>query len=208
MEIVIGVVALIVAVAGVYIAYLQLRRTPESPTEGAKVISEAAPPNITSDPCLIDIGSVNPPSSLIPNAEVRFSFTNLTGHIIKITSIALKVLAYELCTEIERPKPAVPIDEYYLHARVRPIIEEHELLNVHHEAREKTEGFFLKIEATEGYVYTFSIGVVWNLLGREKTIVSSPEFKIKFPVRSAEGLLRLTELAEASQSVRKQSEQQ
>lgn len=109
--------------------------------------SEAAPQNTVSDPCMIDIGSVNPPSNSIPNAEVRFSFSNLTDHIIKITSIALKVISYELSTEFHYPRAAVPIDEYYLQARVRPMIEEHELLNKHHEVRrEKTEGFSLRLK--------------------------------------------------------------
>ena len=143
--------------------------------------------------CVIDIGSVNPPSISIGNAEVRFSITNLSSQITKITSITLELLEYEVCTRIEYSRVAGPIDEHFLHARIDPSTSEYELLNLHHEVRERTEGFFLKIDAQEGFTYTLRLNIRWNFLGGEKVLASSSPFKITFPVKSAEGLLRLAE---------------
>jgi Uncharacterized protein conserved in bacteria len=143
--------------------------------------------------CVVDIGSVSPPSSSIGNAEVRFSITNLSGQIIKLTSITLEILAAEVCTQIEYPRVAAPIDEYFLHARLNPSTNKYELLTQHHEIRERTEGFFLKIDAAEGFTYTLQLNILWNFLGGQRMLISSSPFKITFPVQSAEGLLRLAE---------------
>ena len=187
MEILIGVAGLIVAVIAAYIGYLQFKQSNKS------IANEEINQDFISQPCLVDIGKVNPPTDSIPNAEVRFSFANTTRSIVKITSISLNVLSFEPCRVIAHPKAAVPIDEYFLHARIKPIVEAHELLSHHHEVRDKSEGFFLKIEAIEGYTYTLSISVIWNFLSKEKKGVTTSDFKIDFPVQSPEEILRILE---------------
>lgn len=187
MEIIIGIVGLIAAIVAAYIGYLQLKHSTIS------VAKEGISIDDDSESCLVDIGKINPPTDSIPNAEVRFSFTNITKKIVKITSIKLNVFSYEPCNDIAHPKAAVPIDEYFLHARVKPTVENHELLNKHHEVLNKSEGFFLKVEATEGYIYTFTISILWHILEEGEEMTTTPEFKITFPVRSAEGMLKISE---------------
>jgi hypothetical protein len=150
--------------------------------------------NAAEEAFILDIGTVQPPLEQIGNAEVRFSLTNLTGKIVKVTSITLEIVKYDICTDFMTTRTAGPIDEYFLHTYVKPSIDKYEILTKHHEFRRKTEGFFLKIDALEGYLYTFRLTVIWNVLGKEKNALSSPQFEIKFPVKSAEGLLKLAEI--------------
>lgn len=187
MEIIIGIVGLMVAIAAAYIGYLQLKHSAKP------VANEGISIDDDSESCLVDIGKINSPTDSIPNAEVRFSFTNITKKVVKITSIKLNVLSYEHCSDIAHPKAAVPIDEYFLHARVKPTVESHELLNKHHEVRDKSEGFFLKVEATEGYIYTFTISILWHFLSKDNEMTTTPEFKITFPMRSAEEMVKILE---------------
>lgn len=147
----------------------------------------------TEEPFILDIGTIHPPSESIGNAEVRFSLTNSSGKIVKVTSIFLEVVKYEVSRDFFTATVAAPIDEYFLHVYVKPSVSQYELLTTHYELRQETEGFFLKIDAAEGYVYTFRLNAIWHILGKEKNTTSSPLFEVKFPVKSAEGLFKLAE---------------
>jgi hypothetical protein len=90
---------------------------------------------------------------------------------------------------------AGPIDEFVLFAKLQHDTRHVDLLTrVHHLKPDTTDGFFLKVDAEEGFGYEFRVRVRWHFLGAsEHNEVYSQTFRIDFPVHSPEGLLRLAE---------------
>lgn len=142
---------------------------------------------------LVDIGSIQHPCDLLRNAEVRFSITNLNDTPIKITSVCLNVINVQKYLIPENQYPAGPIDEYFLYARIGKEVIQYELVDKHFIVlKDKTEGFFLKIDGEEGLLYEMNFTIVYHWVGGEETSSSSTNsviFLIAFPIKSIDNLL-------------------
>jgi hypothetical protein len=143
--------------------------------------------------CLVDVGSVAPPREGQPCAEVRFTITNTLQRRLLITSIKLRV---EKVLEIETTMGATtagPVDERYLTGKIGPDTRDIQLLPTPHVVKvDETEGFFLKLQAEEGYKYELSIIAEWKFIEMTGARTEeSAEFAIEFPIRSVKGLMRL-----------------
>jgi transcriptional regulator with XRE-family HTH domain len=145
---------------------------------------------------IIDLGDVSPPNQYVAHGEVRFSVSNYRGVPVKVTSIALVVAGRKPDDTSAATQVAAPIDEYYLFARVEQDTQTVELLDRQHLLEPgETDGFFLKIEAVEGWVYELLLEVSWHDLGagdgqKDRTIRTVP-FTLPFPARSARALIEL-----------------
>ena len=132
---------------------------------GASTNPESNVLNTDRDGCIVDIGSVAPPREGAPHAEVRFSVTNTLRRRIKVNSIKLCI---RRALEVETTMGATtagPIDERYLFAEISHDAREVELLPTPHEVKaDETEGFFLKMNAEEGYEYVVALVVHWKFL--------------------------------------------
>ena len=61
-------------------------------------------------------------------------------------------------------------------------------------APSETDGFFLKVNAEEGFSYEARLAVTWHPMPNgQSEIMTSPTFKLDYPVHSAAGLLRLAD---------------
>lgn len=155
-------------------------------------------PSYLSHQCILDIASVIEPYDCGAGAEVRFSITNNGLEFIKITSIQLELLSYKPYLHPLHMVPEIIIDEYFLHTNINPNTPAYELLPKHHILKSgETDGFFLKIDAEEGIAYDLMLSVMWNILGNTlRNKATSSVFKLAFPIKSIEGLIKLTEFSE------------
>ena len=142
---------------------------------------------------IIDLGEVSPPNEYVAHGEVRFSVSNYRTVPVKVTSITLVVTGRRPDDTSSGVRVAAPIDEYYLFARVEEDTQAVELLTRHHLLDPGvTDGFFLKIEAVEGWIYEFFLEATWHDLGstdRQKAL--SAPFTLVFPARSVRALIDL-----------------
>jgi hypothetical protein len=156
----------------------------------AKALDKAS----TADPigCLIHIGTVRGPQSWTLMAEVRFTVTNTTARKIHLSSLRLEVLRAAPLDRTMATTTAGPVDETVLFARINEHTRKVDILPRPHVIDPSgTDGFFLKIEAEEGYSYRLRIEAEWQFLGDGSQISESKEFAIEVPAHSVEGLLRL-----------------
>jgi hypothetical protein len=94
---------------------------------------------------------------------------------------------------------AGPVDETVLFARIGQDTTNVEILpGPHIIDPSKTDGFFLKIEAEEGFSYRLRIEAEWQFLGDGSQSSQSREFAIDVPAHSVEGLLRIAARSSAS----------
>jgi pimeloyl-ACP methyl ester carboxylesterase len=150
-----------------------------------------------TDRLILDIASVVVPSMAIDFGEVRFSLSNYTDEPAKVISISLRVVSHTVAKSTVTKVPAAPIDEYFLFARLEVETDSIELLEAHHVlAPSESDGFFLKIEGPEGYIFELKLEVTWNVLGvPDRQVISSPSFLIEFPSHSPAALLSLVRRA-------------
>jgi predicted alpha/beta hydrolase family esterase len=158
---------------------------------------EKAANNATvADPidCIIHLGTVRGPQSWTLLGEVRFTITNNTTRKIHVSSVRLVVVNV---TETDRTLGATtagPVDETILFARINGNSTQVEILPKPHVIDPSgTDGFFLKIEAEEGFVYQLRIEAEWQFLGGTSQMSASRDFTIEVPFHSVEGLLRMAE---------------
>jgi hypothetical protein len=149
----------------------------------------------SSSSLILDIGSAKGPNSFINVAEVRFTLSNCTSNTIKIPSLILRTVSRQESASIIGRTAAGPVGEHFLFARVRTAKEISELLSVHHLLRPyETDGFFLKIEAPEGYEYVFQLECSWKVIGEpDLNLACSHPLIIEFPSHTPQGMLAALE---------------
>ncbi len=144
--------------------------------------------------CIIHIGTVRAPQSWTLLGEVRFTLTNNTGRKIHVSSLRVVVMKVKEIDRTMATTTAGPVDETVLFARIRADSTRVDILPRPHVIDPSgTDGFFLKIEAEEGFVYDLSIEAEWQYLRGASRISVSSDFTLEFPSHSVEGLLRLAE---------------
>ncbi|MCW6511698.1 esterase/lipase family protein [Lichenifustis flavocetrariae] len=166
--------------------------------EGAPTSSRIARSSSTclaATGCLVDLQSAHGPQQYTRLSEIRFTITNSTAGHIKVTSIELKVLRATPFTRTASIATAAPVDEYSMFTDIDSKTTAAELLSrTHVLASSETDGFFLKVNAAEGFCYEASITVTWNPIPNgESETASSPIFTLAHPVYSVSGLLRLAD---------------
>lgn len=143
---------------------------------------------------IIDIGKITLPGNSLKNAEVRFTLTNALFDSVKITSVKLTIVR---CEEYSIPGTqyvAAPVDEHFLYANMTPNIHEYELFERHHILHQnESDGFFLKIDADEGFIYTMKLIASYHPLGNMESLhtANSNEFIVPYPIKTIEGLKKL-----------------
>jgi predicted alpha/beta hydrolase family esterase len=144
--------------------------------------------------CIVHIGKVRGPQSWSLLGEVRFTLTNNTARKIHVSSLRLTVIKVDEIRRSLATTTAGPVDETMLFARLDRHSTEIDILPGPHVIDPSgTDGFFLKVEAEEGFVYELRIEAEWQFLKGTSQISLSNEFSLEFPAHSVDGLLRLAE---------------
>jgi hypothetical protein len=142
---------------------------------------------------VLDVGSVDQPGAFIGVGEVRFSVSNFGNIPVKVKSIVLRVVRATPIAETQGRSTAAPIDEYFLYAKLSTATREVELLTRHHILTVgATDGFFLRVDGAEAYVFELEIVASWHVVGSTDDRESvSPLIKLAFPAYSVDGLLEV-----------------
>lgn len=125
-------------------------------------------------------------------APVRFSLTNLSDNIIKVTQLILVIQERMEIKKTAFKKAGAPVSEFQLFASIG---EENELdllqnLQVQFIINQKnSDAFNLSLAGLEGYIFTCRFEVVMTDLasGKDQKI-HSKSFKIQYPIRTLEVL--------------------
>jgi hypothetical protein len=182
--------------------FLAKRGRPESddkarPIESPSRTKLANPPHCTGagPGCLLDIQSVRSPHSSTLVSEVRFSITNASERYVKLTSILLEVLKAIPISRTMLLMTAAPVDEHVLFANIDEKTTAVELFTRPHMlAPSETDGFFLKVSAVEGIVYTVRLTAGWHYVPNDQSQVCSSEaLELEHPIHSVSGLSRLAD---------------
>lgn len=156
--------------------------------------------NNISDNCILDVGAIKPVPDWGSPAEVKFTLTNTSNKICKISSIYLDVLRRNTINEPHHFFPGAIVVEYELNIHINPNEDHYELIESPHILKPgETDGFRIKIDSDDGWEYSIVIKVVVNNLGNKikDELVIGP-FDLIFRLRSSTSLLKA--IREAKQS--------
>jgi uncharacterized protein DUF4062 len=122
------------------------------------------------------------------SASVKFSITNLTDGILKLTKLILEVTERKDCDRIALKKAGAPYSEFKLRAR----IEKSDVLDLLSDLEEQfvldgrtSDAFNLALSGPEGCVLTCRLrACVDRLADGEQQWAESSQFKVMYPIRS------------------------
>ena len=124
------------------------------------------------------------------NIELRFSITNLTSEVLKITALVLRVEKKKRTSKIRLEIAGAPKSEYPLQADLTESSSVDLLCDTDVQfdiPSDDTQAFRVRCTARAGYVYTCVIdAMVLNLVTQESLSLSSDAITLEYPIGSIE----------------------
>jgi hypothetical protein len=127
-------------------------------------------------------------------AVVRFTLSNLTPDLVKVTALQLRILAKNARRSFRLPDVGAPLSEFALLADLRQS-ESHDLL-ANTAAQfvlepQDSDAFSLSVLGAEGWEYQIAIECKAEVLSSARTYAASTgRISVLYPIRTAEGLKR------------------